>query len=379
MLDVLFAPGGAFLYFLLIFVFLFFVQLFYYLFFFLKFTRYQEPPVPSETPGVSVVICARNEYNQLKENLPLILGQDYPDFEVVVVNHASDDETTFLLSKMAEEFPRLKIVEIRENLNFFDGKKFPLSIGIKSAAHDLVLLTDADCRPSGSRWIAHMAGGFSKGKEIVLGYGAYESSGGLLNRLIRFDTIHIALQYFSYAVAGIPYMGVGRNMAYRKSLFYEKKGFTSHYSVHSGDDDLFINQAASRSNTTVVTSPESFTLSKPKKSFREWWIQKKRHLSTGRYYRWNHKLLLGSYTLSTVLFYILFLILLAFSINFIIFVVLGFFILRMAIQLIIFHKTLARLKEKGILLLVPLFEIILILINVALFVSALMSKEKKWK
>jgi hypothetical protein len=222
-----------------------------------------------------------------------------------------------------------------------------------------------------------MAGGFSKEKEIVLGYGAYEGSNSLLNRLIRFDTAHIALQYLSYSLAGIPYMGVGRNMAYRKSLFYENKGFTSHYSIHSGDDDLFINRAATRKNTRIVVDPQSFTLSQPKKSFREWWTQKKRHLSTGRYYRGRHKILLGLYTFSLVLFYALFALLLA--LNYTIFFVLTLFAVRMAIQLFIFRKTLSRLNEKGIWLLVPLFEIILILINGTLAVSTFMSKETKWK
>jgi cellulose synthase/poly-beta-1,6-N-acetylglucosamine synthase-like glycosyltransferase len=379
MLDGFFAPGGTFFIFLLIFLFLFIVQLFYYGFFFLKFARHQESPSAPKTEGVSVVICARNEYQQLKENLPLILGQEYPDFEVVVVNHASEDDTAFLLSKMAEQYPQLKIVEIRENLNFFNGKKFPLSIGIKSATHNLVLLTDADCKPVGPRWIALMAGGFSREKEIVLGYGAYQCSNSLLNRLIRFDTVHIALQYLSFALAGIPYMGVGRNMAYRKSLFYENKGFTSHYTIHSGDDDLFINRAATHKNTRVVADPESFTLSQPKKNFKGWWTQKKRHLSTGRYYRWRHKFLLGLYTFSTVLFYTFFVILMLLSLNYTTFVVLMLFILRLAFQLFVFRKTLARLNEKGIWLLVPLFEIMLILINSALTVSAFMSKETKWK
>jgi hypothetical protein len=222
-----------------------------------------------------------------------------------------------------------------------------------------------------------MAGGFSKEKEIVLGYGAYMSSNSLLNRLIRFDTIHIALQYFSFTLAGIPYMGVGRNMAYRKSLFYEEKGFTSHYNIHSGDDDLFINRAATRKNTRIIVNPESFTLSQPKKSFKEWWTQKKRHLSTGRYYRWRHKFLLGLYTLSMVLFYAFFVLLLA--LNYTIFPVMALFIMRLVIQLFIFHKTLARLNERGIWLLVPSFEIILILINTVLTFSAFMSKETKWK
>jgi hypothetical protein len=278
---------------------------------------------------------------------------------------------------MAEQYPNLKIVEIRENINFFDGKKFPLSIGIKSASYDRILLTDADCKPKSNRWISLMATGFSKEKEIVLGYGAYTSSRNLLNKLVRFDTVQIALQYFSYALAGIPYMGVGRNMAYRKCLFYEKKGFTSHYFINSGDDDLFINKAATHQNTRIVVDPESFTFSASKKSFREWWNQKKRHLSTGRYYRLKHKFLLSLYTLSTVLFYSSFALLLSF--NYTIFPVLALFIVRLTMQLLIYRKTLTRLHEKGIWGLVPFFEIILVLFNIVITGSAFLSKDTKWK
>jgi glycosyltransferase involved in cell wall biosynthesis len=377
MLEGYFAPGGFHLALLLAFTAVFLIQLFYYVFFFLRFVRFREKHGKISTEGVSVVICARNEYHHLKENLPLILAQEYPLFEVVVVNHASDDETSHLLSRMADEHPHLKIVEIRENLNFFDGKKFPLSIGIKSAAYDRILLTDADCRPAGPEWIALMAQGFSGDHDIVLGYGAYEDTGSFLNRLIRFDTLHIALQYLSYAMAGIPYMGVGRNMAYRKSLFYEKKGFTSHYTVHSGDDDLFINQAANRRNTEVVIAPESITFSRPKESFREWRIQKKRHLSTARYYRAGHKFLLGTYSLSILLFYACFAALLA--LGYTIIPVLALFIVRLTLQLFIFRKSLARLKEKGIWGLVPIFEIMLILVNIALSFSRIFSSEAKWK
>jgi glycosyltransferase involved in cell wall biosynthesis len=377
MLDGFFAPGGILFIMILIFCSLFIVQLFFYGFFFLKFAQFRGVPSTGKREGVSVVICARNEYDQLKENLPLVLTQEYSNYEVVIVNHASGDETALLLSNLAEQYPRLKIVEIRENLNFFDGKKFPLSIGIKSAINDRILLTDADCKPASSQWISIMAGGFSTNKEIVLGYGAYSPSSSLLNRFIRFDTAHIALQYFSFALAGIPYMGVGRNMAYRKSLFYENKGFTSHYTIHSGDDDLFINQTATKKNTQIIINQEGFTFSQPKKNLREWWIQKKRHMSTGRYYRWNHKFLLGLYSFSTFFFYMLFILLL--TLNYNILPVLALFILRLTMQLSIFRKTLVRLNEKGIWLLVPFFDIILILINTALTVSTFLSKETKWK
>ena len=219
----------------------FVVQLVFYWAFFWRLGRYRNKVMERKPTGVSVVICAHNEYHHLKESLPLILEQDYPDFEVLVVNHSSDDDTHYLLNELEERHPHLKIISIKEDLNFFSGKKFPLSIGIKSAKHDMVLLTDADCKPASRYWIRQMQSAFTPKTEVVLGYGPYNRSPGLLNKLIRFDTAHIAIQYLSYALAGIPYMGVGRNLSYLKQVFYKNNGFISHYRIRSGDDDLFIN------------------------------------------------------------------------------------------------------------------------------------------
>ena len=200
--------------------------------------------------------------------------------KVVVVNDASDDETIFLLEDLARQYSHLKIVTITQDLNFFKGKKFPLAIGIKSASHDHLLLTDADCSPAGKDWIRSMASGFSEGREVVLGYGKYTEQPGFLNKIIRYETAFTALQYFSLALWGMPYMGVGRNLAYRKKLFIENRGFTSHYNVSSGDDDLFINKVANKKNTAVQFAAGSYTLSAPKTTVRSWWNQKRRHLTT---------------------------------------------------------------------------------------------------
>jgi len=353
------------------------IQLLYYWVVFVRLVIYKHKPATRDDKGVSIVICSRDGYAQLKENLPYVLDQDHPNFEVVVVNNNSDDDSAFLLARLAEEHPNLKIVEIRQNLNFFSGKKFPLSIGIKSAHHDLILLTDADCKPVTRKWLSFMQQAFDKSTDIVLGYGGYKKSGGLLNKLIRFDSVQIAIQYFSLALAGIPYMGVGRNMAYRKSLFFENRGFISHYNISSGDDDLFVNRVATKRNTRIVVDPDSFTLSEPKKSFSEWIIQKRRHLSTGMFYRWHHKMLLGAYTLSIVLFYALFVWLLVADYN--ISLVLALFSLRFISQLFIFRKCMIRLNEKSLWIFVPFLEIVILLINSSLSFTAMFSKPVRWK
>lgn len=360
-----------------LFVLMLVIQLLYYWVIFSRVAFHKVVNADTGIRGVSVVICARDACHHLKENLPLILAQDHPDFEVIVVNNSSDDDSSYYLSKLAEDHPALKIVEIPHNYNFFSGKKFPLSIGIKSAKKELILLTDADCRPASSQWLMLMQQSFSAGIKVVLGYGAYSQKKGLLNRLIRFDTAHIAIQYLSYALAGIPYMGVGRNMGYMRSLFFQNNGFISHYNISSGDDDLFINRVATSKITKVCLNPGSFTISDPKESFGRWMIQKKRHLSTGKYYRWKHKFLLATYGISMILFYALFITLIILHFN--IFYITGAFLLRLVSQFVIFHNCMIRLKEKSLWFLAPILEILLLIINLYLSARVMFSQPSKWK
>jgi len=356
---------------------IFLIQLIYYWVIFWRLGRYRQTSAAGKQTGVSEVICAHNEYYNLKENLPLILDQNYPEFEVLVVNHASDDDTSFLLAEFEKRYPQLKVIEIKQDLNFFTGKKFPLSIGIKSAKYNIVLLTDADCKPASREWIARFQSSYTGNTEIVLGYGPFNRSKGFLNTLIRFDTAHIAMQYLSYALAGIPYMGVGRNLSYNKELFYRHNGFISHYRIRSGDDDLFINRVAGKDNTSIMVEPGSYTYSDPKKSFEKWFTQKKRHLSTSRHYKFRHKFLLGIYSCSLWLFYIVFALLL--SLNISIIPVLGIFLLRLLTQYIVWNRCLRRLGEKDLLPFLFFYEILILLLNTGIMISNTFRKPTRWK
>jgi len=327
--------------------------------------------------AVSVIVCARDEYYNLKENLPLLLTQDYSTYEVVVVNHGSEDDTQYLLRDLAKEHSHLKIVNLPQDLNFFTGKKFPLSIGIKSAKYDILLFTDADCIPRSNQWVRRMAANFTEGTEIVLGYGAYRKLNSLLNLLIRFDTTRIAMNYLGFARAGMPYMGVGRNMAYRKSLFYKQNGFISHYRIQSGDDDLFINKAATNKNTRIEIQPEAHTVSLPKTSLNQWIRQKRRHLMTGGYYKTTHKFSLGLFAATQVFFWAAVISLLA--IWYQPYIVLGLLITRLFSQLFITGKVMKKLTEKGFLLLVPLFELFLMIISPVLALANVFKKPVKWR
>lgn len=359
------------------------IQLLYYWGIFSRLAFYKKRPQEQQYKPVSVVICARDEYPNLKRNLPLFLEQDYPDYEVVVVNDCSEDDTQYLLRDLTEKYPHLKVATINENVNFFRGKKFALAVGIKSAKHEQLLLTDADCWPKSNRWIMEMQNNFKDKTEIVLGYSGYKQYPGFLNKLIRFDTVMVALQYLSYSLIGKTYMGVGRNLAYKKSLFINVKGFTSHYHIKSGDDDIFINQVATKNNTKIEISTAAHTVSEPKKTFTEWQMQKKRHLTTGQYYKFSHKFLLGLFSVSNMLCYVIFFALLTLlllkMVLYPVLLVCGLFILKVISQLIIFKKTMTKLQERNLLLISPLLDLIFVFLTPFFALSNYFIRDTKWK
>ncbi|NOX85991.1 MAG: glycosyltransferase [Chlorobi bacterium] len=304
--------------------------------------------------------------------------QKYPDFEVVVVNHASDDESLDYLKEMQGIYPHLKVVNIERDLNFFKGKKFPLSMGIKSAKNDILLLTDADCEPASENWISGMVRNYrNENIEVVLGYGPYKKESGLTNKIVRYDTFLVAMQYLSFALAGYPYMGVGRNLSYRRSLFFRNKGFTSHYTIASGDDDLFINKVAVKKNTAIEISHETFMYSQAKQGFGEWVTQKLRHLSTGKYYGLKIKTLLGLYSFSQLIFYtslIVLLVLWVFP-----WYLLGAFLFRFYSQFVVHKFVLKRLNDGGILLFSLVWEIIHLIILFFITFMSVFRKNRTWK
>jgi glycosyltransferase involved in cell wall biosynthesis len=324
-----------------------FIQLIYYITFFRRVAFHKAvPKVKSQTYAVSIIVCARDEANNLTKYLPGVLVQTYPStHELIVVNHNSQDETRYLLDEFKKTFKNLQAINLEQEALGIPGKKYPLSIGIKEAKHEILLLTDADCVPASEFWLQKMQDAYEDGIEIVLGYGAYTKKPGILNKLIRFETFHSALQYMSFALAGLPYMGVGRNLSYKRELFFRTKGFSSINHVASGDDDLFINQVATKHNVNVVLDPEAFTLSEPKRRFKDWIRQKNRHYSTGKFYKPVHKFLLGLYSTSHFLLYPLFVLCLLF---FDWRITLGVFGLRFIWQAVIYYNAMKKMNEKDL-------------------------------
>lgn len=297
-----------------------------------------------EKPSVSVIICARNEAENLKKFLPIILNQEYPDYEVVIVDDNSSDKTYEILLQFQKKYPILHIVNIREKKHY--GKKTALELGIQKSTHELLLLTDADCYPTSHFWIDRMQAEMRGNIEIGLGFSPYKKSYGFLNAFIRFETVIAAIQYFSFALFGQPYMGVGRNLIYRKSLFKRQGGFKSHEHIASGDDDLFINASASFSNIKVILDSQTFVYSIPKSSWLKFYYQKSRHLTTGKKYKPLHQLMLGGFSASHFLHYVIgFAMLLS---NDWVTVVFAAYFLRMLIATVLLWFILKRLEQKDL-------------------------------
>ncbi len=354
------------------------IRVFYFSFFFARLAFYKPTEkTNNRTNAVSVIICARDEAANLAKNLPGILVQEYNStHEVIVVDDNSYDETKYLLEEIKKEFRQLHVVELTQEAKMIPGKKFPLSIGIKTAKHEIVLLSDADCVPASEHWINSMQSIYDDDTEIVLGYGPYHKKVGLLNKLIRWETFHSALQYMSYALAGSTYMGVGRNLSYKKTIFYRHKGFSAHNNIPGGDDDLFINMAATNKNVKINIDAESFTLSTPAETFRQWKKQKNRHYTTSKYYKPLHKFLLGLYALSQFLFYPVFVLACIFY-NWK-FSLIGL-ALVLILQTVVYAKTMKKLGEKDLFPLFIFFEIWMFFYYIIFAPSLLKKPKPTWK
>jgi biofilm PGA synthesis N-glycosyltransferase PgaC len=362
----------------ILFQFCFLIQLYFLVTNQSKLVKYKpSEALPETSVPISVIISARNEANNLRENLPLILEQNYPDLEVVVINDCSYDASDEVLDELKERFPHLKIVTITEHVRFKTGKKFALTLGIKAAKNEHLLFTDADCKPASEHWVTHMASRFVNNTQIVLGYSPYIRTKNFLNAFIRFETIKTGMNYLSAAAIGDAYMGIGRNLAYTKTLFFGAKGFAAHMHVISGDDDLFVNQNATRENTAIEVHPDAFVYTDAKTTISSWFRQKKRHMGVGKLYKSKHRRMLTVDAISGFLFYILLTLCLVF--NFEPLLALGLFMFRLIFQLIIYSKLFKRLDGKDLIWYLPFFDLIYYLyLNTFGLIGGLI-KTTQWK
>lgn len=353
------------------------VQFYFYFFVYLRLAIYRKEEENTAKPPVSVIIAARHEAKNLKKNLPGILAQNYPDYEVIVVDDGSRDNSLEILEAFQNQHPHLRIVKGIGDEHAQGGKKLALTLGIKAAANDRLLFTDADCYPQSANWIATMIAASENTDNIILGYSPYEKEKGFLNRLIRFETFYTAVNYFSFALMGNPYMGVGRNLSYSKADFFRISGFKKHYSLAMGDDDLFVNEVATATNTKICIEAASQMISEPKKTWSAYWFQKRRHLYSSHRYKTIHKILLLLQPLSYFAFVLAVIGLLV--INSWMYIVLLTLTFRLLLQFFIFRRISHRFGQANNLFLAAILELVVIIMSGILHIANATAKPKKWR
>ncbi len=351
------------------------IQLLFWLLLFGKLARFQpETSDDGRQLPVSIIICARNEAKNLKKNLPRFLNQNYRSFEIIVVNDHSTDNTREEVLNFKAKFANLHLIDSKISL---PGKKAALTQGIEAASFDLIAVSDADCCPASLDWLATMQRSIRGNCQIGLGYSPYYAEPGFLNLFIRYETAYTATQYLSFALAGMPYMGVGRNLVYHKTLFHQERGFHKHYHIASGDDDLFVNAVANESNTKIIIDKKAFVFSQPKVSWRGYYYQKSRHFTTATSYRFKHQMLLGALAASHAGHYVLGLVLLANG-KMVLTLTLAYLV-RMVVVSWTCAKILRKLEDSALTKWIPLLDAIYVLYYFLFAPVLIIGKKIPWK
>lgn len=354
------------------------LQLYYVVFVHYKLARHTDKKSSPKTKHpVSVIIYARNQAQSLVANLPDFLDQDYPHFEIIVVNDCSWDDTEELLRDFASRYYRLKVVTVPNHDRFRKNKKFAITMGIKAAKNEILIFSEANCRPNSKKWIKEIHAGFTGNTELVLGHSFYQKSPGFFNSFIRYEGFINALNYLSTALNGNAYRGTGRNMAYLKSVFFSGKGFASHMHLPFGDDDLFINQHANNQNTAISIKAPSQVYTVTKISFKQYFIDQSSRMLAAFYYTPANLLKIGLQTVSGVLFYTT-LIGLA-VLNFDWRLLLGIYVLRLCVQLGIYFKIFKKLNYSDLKWWLPVLDFIYYIYVLALSITTLFKFKTRWK
>ena len=362
----------------------FFIQLFYYLNLFRKPYLYVANNVNNDTinksdkelPGISIIITAKNEADNLRKNLPKVLNQEYPHFQVVVVNNSSTDNTSNVLDELKSKYPHLYTTFIPVGSNDRNDKKLAITVGIKAAKHNILLFTEPDTKPLSNKWVYEYAKAFNNNAEIVLGGCQLEINKSFFKKYILFDNLFSGIKYTSMALTKKPYMGIGRNMAFKKKLFFDYKGFSSILNIEDGEDNLFINKITKEHNTAVLLAPASMVVSNAINGFINWRNIKTNYVVSRKHYTGNKAKRLTFEVFSRYLFYILFALLVGLGIRNASIAVpafaLSLFLIRYVVQLIVINKNSNIYNAGNFYFSIPLFDLATPITN-----QLLVRREKK--
>lgn len=356
-------------------------QILYYVIVYNRVAFYKNKPIDDDkitTNGISVIIIAQNDELNLQENLLQILEQEYPLFEVIVINENSNDDSEFVLHILTENYKNLKIINLQENINKFITRKFSLDIGIKSAKYDTIVITEPKCCPSSFSWLSHINEQMqNKKKKIAIGFCGIKPSKGFLNQFVQYDSVTNAMNCFSFALIGNPYTGVNENIAYSKDFFFRNGGLISQYRTHTGSNDIFVNRYANKSNTSVVLNKDSFTYCNSFSSYSFFKRNKINNYLAFKHFKFKDKFLLSLLPFDSLLLYlgIIFLIIIRFPWQYCIPVV----VVKWLIQILYYKKCMKKFEIKNCYMLTPFMEVYFMFLHFNLFVKSLFIKKNKWE
>jgi glycosyltransferase involved in cell wall biosynthesis len=364
------------------------VQIVYYWVFLAKPYYYREKikkgkiTFPESNPPVSVIIYAKNETENLQNFLPLVLEQDYPEYEVIVVNDDSSGDSEDVLKRLESQYKQLYHTYIPQGTKNLSRKKLGLSLGIKAAKYDVLLFTEADSRPTDKKWIKSMAKHFSRKKSIVLGWSVFEKQGGVIAKYIAFDYFFSNMQMIAMALLHRPYGANSRNLAYKKEHFTAQKGYSKHRFLQMGEDDLFVNEIATKDNIAVELSPESIITIKQEGIF-EWKEMKINRAITQAFYKkgqvifWRIELWSRFFFLASVVACAVY----DFWNIWLPSAALLAILLRLFSQLFVINKTAGGLGLKKFRVMIPMFDLIQPFVNICFYMYRLFGNYKKytWK
>lgn len=319
---------------------------------------------------VSVVIYVKNKAFLLEEHIPIFLEQSYPNFELVLVNHASSDHSLEVIEGLMERYPNIKLVNVENKERFWANKKYALTLAVKASSHDCILYTELDSLPMTNQWIQSTVDQFVGDKSIVMAPVQYTAKNPFLRYI---DAIH-QLQSFSFANLGNPFRASKANFAFSKDEFFRVKGYISHLDIPVGITTLFLKDAGNKKNTAVALNHDNFVCAKQKVTWATFWDRQLREAQLFQYYNFKNKFLLSVFNLSKLALYLTLPI--GLFVNWQVYggILLSYYLL----YYLSCSKSLIKLKEQKLLYILPILDLYYAIHLMLLFLASKFIRPKTW-
>lgn len=270
--------------------FSFTIHLIYQLFYIFRFNKIKKQTSDNKLQAISIVICSKNNAEDLKENLPYFLEQDYPNYEVIVVNDGCVDDTDIVIKALQNKYDHLRTTRIPLDERFSHNKKLAQTIGIKGAKNENIIFSNPNCKPASKLWLQNLAKNWDK--SVHIGYSNFENQKKFGTNLLKNDILKRWTKAICFSSTGKTYYGNGNNMGYLKEDFFANKGFAKHSQFEAGYDHLMAYRLSKKSGSSTYISPESKVFLPTRNPFEIWANEQKYYYQSRKYISKKIKFLL---------------------------------------------------------------------------------------